>query len=182
MMMDSKVKAAQKIKQDLAVSLDKIEQQMTSLPAEQMAFANLLRARQITEEQSDFLNKSLKTVQLMMNVPTGALELYQVADKATPLRESWWVKILPLLGLIFGLFFGIFAAVYLEMNDKKIRTLKQVEMNYTVPALMLMPKFTSSLKRAVKRKRFILSAAWLRGWSAWRSAGSSHLLSPCRNA
>lgn len=152
MRMESKVRSAQKVKQDLAVSLAKTEQLMSNLPAEQMAFSKLLRAKQISEEQVDFLNKSLKTVQLMLNVPTGSLELYQVAEKSRPLREAWWVKALPLLGVIFGLFFGMFVAVYLEMNDKKIRTQKQVEMKYTIPVLMLMPELSFFSKKNSEEK------------------------------
>jgi len=161
MRMESKVRSAQKTKEDLASSLSKIEKNLGTLPAEQMVFAKMLRVKQISEEQVDFLNKAIKTLQLMLNVPTGSFELYQLSEKARPLSESIWVKGLPIIGLLLGTLLGIFFAVYLEMRDTKYRTLKEIEMEVNVPALMLVPEFSFFSKRNSKEKTlyFIRSLA-----------------------
>jgi uncharacterized protein involved in exopolysaccharide biosynthesis/Mrp family chromosome partitioning ATPase len=150
--MESKVRSAQKMKEDLAILLAKIEKNLGTLPTEQMIFAKLLRAKQISEGQVDFLNKAIETLQLMLNVPTGSFELYQLAEKAKPLSESILVKGLPFIGLIFGACLGIFASIYLEMRDKKYRTLKQIEMAYHVPPLLLIPEFSFFTKKNSKDK------------------------------
>lgn len=165
MRMESKVRSAQKTKEDLASSLAKVEKNLGTLPAEQMVFSKMLRAKQISEEQVDFLNKAIKTLQLMLNVPTGSFELYQLSEKARPLSESIWVKGLPLIGLVLGVLLGIFFAVYLEMRDTKYRTLKEIEMEVNVPALMLVPEFSFFQKEIAKKKPFISSEVWQKGWN-----------------
>ena len=107
------------MREDLTSALAKVEKDMENLPAEQMAFAKLLRTKEISEEQVQFFTKSLKTVQLMQNVPSGALDLYQVSEKAKPLKDAWWVNLLPILGLLFGLLSGLVLAIYLEMQEHK---------------------------------------------------------------
>lgn len=159
--MESKVRSAQKTKEDMAISLAKMEKKLDTLPAEQMKFAKLLRSKQISEEQVDFLNKSIKTIQLMLNVPTGSFEMYQLAEKAKPLSDSLMVKGLPFIGLIFGGLMGLFFAVFLEMRDRKYRTLKEIEMAVNAPALMLIPEFSFFTKKNSRDKTlyFIRSLA-----------------------
>jgi len=152
MRMQGKVRSAQKMKQDLSTSLAQMEKQMENLPAEQITFSKLLDAKKITEEQIQFLTKALETIQLMNNVPKGSLELYQLAEKAKPLRDAWWVNILPLLGALGGFLFGLIWAVGLEITDKKIWTPKQVELVYAIPALTVIPELTHLNKKNSEKK------------------------------
>ncbi len=138
--MQGKVRSAQKIKEDLTIALAEKEKKLENLPQEQIAFAKLLSAQKITEEQVQFLSKSIETLQLMLNVPQGSLEVYQLAEKSTNLKENWWVPLLPLLGLVVGLFMGLSCAAALEMRDKKLWTLRQIKLNYTIPPLMIIPE------------------------------------------
>lgn len=142
MRMEGKVRSAKKTKEDLALILANLEKQLETLPKDQIAFVKLLKAKEQTEEQVDFLNKSIKTIQLMSNVPTGCFEIYELAEKAKPLKDSITIKLLPLGGMIFGLAMGLLLAFYLEMHDDKIRTLKQIELLYHLPALLYMPEFS----------------------------------------
>lgn len=152
MRMQGKVRSAQKAKQDLAEDLAKMEKEMENLPSEQITFSRLLDAKKITEEQVQFLTKALETIQLMINVPKGGLELYQLAEKAKKLKDSWWVPLLPLLGAIFGLIFGLFTAIALEMTDRKIWTPKQVELAYDIPTLTLIPELSHLNKKNSEKK------------------------------
>lgn len=152
MRMQGKVRAAQKAKQDLSESVAKMEKEMENLPAEQITFSRLLDAKKITEEQVQFLTKALETIQLMINVPKGGLELYQLAEKAKKLRDSWWVPLLPLLGALAGLLFGLIGAVGQEMTDRKIWTPKQVELAYDIPTLTVIPELSHLNKKNSETK------------------------------
>ena len=137
--MQGKVRSAQKMKQDLSQAVESLEKQMETLPAEQLAFAKLLHASKMTQEEAQFLAKSADSIQLMLNVPKGSLDLYHLADKAKPLKDSWIVKILPLIGLIGGFFLGILVAAFKEMSDSKLRTPKQIEISYDIPFYTQIP-------------------------------------------
>lgn len=161
MRMQGKVRSAQKVKQDLSMALIEMEKDMENLPSEQITFSKLLDAKKITEEQVQFLTKALETIQLMMNVPKGSLELYELAEKGKPLRDSWWVQFLPLLGAIMGFLLGIFLAIALEMTDKKIWTIKQIELAYAIPPLTVIPELSHLNKGNSEKKTlfFIRSLA-----------------------
>lgn len=152
MRMQGRVRAAQKIKQDLALNLSKIEKQLANLPSQQMAFSKLLHAKQITEEQMKFLNNAVESTQLMINVPRGSIELYQLAEKALPLREGLFIELLPIIGMIFGLGFGMCCAIFLEMQDQGIWTIKQVELSYHLPCLLVIPEIPSLTKITAEDK------------------------------
>ncbi len=157
MRMESKVRSAQKVKQELSDALVVLEKELETLPADQMAFSKLLKAKQTTEERVTFLTKAVESIQLMLNVPKGGLELYQLAEKAKPLRDSWWIQILPLLGLLFGLPLGIFAALLLEMRDPHFYTVKQLDLAYALPTLAVIPQIPSlSSKNSVQKSLFFI--------------------------
>jgi len=151
--MQGKVRAAQKRRQDIAEGVARLDKDLEKLPGEQVGFAKLLQAKQITEEQMHSLNKSLEATQLLINVPRGSLELYQLANKAKPIKEgSLLVEIMPILGLIFGLGVGLGLAAWLEMNDSKLRTAKQINLAYNIPCVTLMPLFDSLNKNNAEEK------------------------------
>jgi len=139
--MEGKVRGAQKMKQDLTVAVEKLEKQLESLPAEQISFSQLLQASKLTEEDVEFLSKSIDTIQLMINVPKGSLEMNHLAEKAKPLSERWFVQLFPLLGLLFGTLFGLGLAALIEMRDTKLCTPKQVDLAYNVPLFIQIPEF-----------------------------------------
>lgn len=152
MRMQGKVRSAQKMKEDLSGSLAKIEKQGVSLPSQQMAFSKLLQNKEITEEQIKFLHNAVESTQLLLNVPKGSLELYQVADRALPLKDSFLVPLLPIIGLLFGLLFGLGSAFFLEMKDPYLRTAKQVELAYHTPCLQVIPEIPSLPKKYTEEK------------------------------
>jgi len=139
MRMQGQVRAAQKKKQDIANRVRLLENQLETVPEEQMTLARLLQQKDITESRIKNLNAAIEQTKMMINVPKGSLELYQMADQAKPLRESTTIKILPLIGLIFGFGLGVVSAVGFEMRDPRICTAKQVDIHYTLPALTQIP-------------------------------------------
>lgn len=147
MRMDGKVRSAQKMKEDLSLTVAQLEKEIGNLPAKQITFAKLLHSKQITEDELKYLNKAVDTTQLMINVPKGSIELYNYADKAKPLRDSLFVYLLPLLGFLLGAGLGSLLAIFQEMRDDKFRTIRQVELAYDVPALVSIP-YLSDLNRS----------------------------------
>jgi succinoglycan biosynthesis transport protein ExoP len=85
-------------------------------------------------------------------VPMGFFDLYELSEKAKPLKDSLIVKLFPILGMLFGLGFGIVLAIYFEMQDDKLRTLKQVDLIYNIPTLLFIPEFSFFGKRNGKEK------------------------------
>lgn len=137
--LQGKVRSAQKVKQDLTMAVAKLEKDLETLPSEQGAFSTLLQNNKITQDEVQFLHQSIDTIQLMINVPKGNLELYQLADKPKPLKDSWIIPLLPLLGLGFGLLLGLMGAAALEFRDPHLWTRKQIDLLYTIPALAQIP-------------------------------------------
>lgn len=137
--LQGKVRSAQKVKQDLTAAVAKLEKDLTTLPSEQGAFTKLLQNNKITQDEVKFLHESIDTLQLMINVPRGNLEMYQLADKPKPLKDNWMIPLFPLLGLLFGLGLGLASAAGIEMKDPHLWTRKQIDLLYTIPALAQIP-------------------------------------------
>jgi polysaccharide biosynthesis transport protein len=156
MRMQSKVRSAQKMKQDLSASVIQLEKNLETLPAQQVAFSKLLQAKQITDEQVRFLNNAVENTRLLLNVPKGSLEMYQLAEKAKPLREGLIVDLLPFLGLLFGFGTGAFLSVLLEMSDHKLRTAKEIELSYTVPCMMIIPELSFNKEDGREKTLFFI--------------------------
>ncbi len=152
--MQGKVRSAQKVREEVTRTLAKLEVQLQSLPVKQMEFLRLLESKNLIEEQVRFMAKAAEITQLMVNIPKGSIELYQLAQKASPWKDSWWVEFLPIITALFGLGFGVFISLFIETLDKKIRTPKQVSMYYTLPCLGMIPEL-KSLKPFYAEKRML---------------------------
>jgi len=156
MRMQGRVRAAEKIKQDLAETASNLDKQVNDLPSKQMMISKLLTSKQITEEQVKILNSAVENTQLMINLPKGTIEMFQVADKAKPLREGLFVNLLPLIMLFFGTIGGILISLFREMHDNHIWTAKQVSLAYTVPCLLTIPKLNLASDDAINNSLFYI--------------------------
>lgn len=138
--LQGKVLSAQRVKEQVEKRLELIETKLQTLPVKQMEFVKLLQVKELTEEQVRYMARAAETTQLMVNMPKGSVQLYQLAQKATPWKEGLWVDLLPLIGLLFGFGLGVGISFSLEMMDKKLRTPRQVDMHYAVPCLSVIPE------------------------------------------
>lgn len=150
--MEGKVRATLKMKQDLTVTVANLERELETLPEKQVVLSKLLGSKEITEGQQKFLYDAIESVQLMLNIPSGSIDLYSLADKARPLRDAWWVQILPVLGMLFGLGGGLACAIIMEMWDNKYRTAKEIELYYNLPCLGVIPLIPQLNKKNAEEK------------------------------
>lgn len=177
--LQGKVRSSQKVKQDLTAAVAKLEKDLEVLPSAQGAFTKLLQNNKITTDEIQFLHQSIDTIQLLINVPKGNLELYQLANKPKPLKDSWIIPLLPLLGLGFGLCLGLLGAAGLELRDPHLWTRKQIELLYTIPALAQIPilhnltlensneKFLFFVRVVAEKLDRIVSLLPLKGNKSW---------------
>jgi len=155
--LQGKVRSAQKVKQDIAVTASALEKKLQKLPAQQVALAQLLQTKDIIEEKLKFVNDAAEMAQLMINLPKGNVELFQLVDHADPYKDKWWVPLLPIFGMIFGFGVGISIALFLEMTDSKIRTSKEIDLGYNIPCILEIPEMRLlSFQNSEKKLRYFL--------------------------
>jgi capsular polysaccharide biosynthesis protein/cellulose biosynthesis protein BcsQ len=152
MHLQGKVRSAQKVKEEMTNHVNNLELELLKLPVQQMAFVKLYQAQDVTKEQLKDVNKAVEGAKLMVNVPKGSIELYQLATEAKPWKEGLWVDLMPLLGLLFGFGVGFMGAIFLEVLDQKIRTAKQIEMFYNIPCLGSIPELSRLTKKTAEKK------------------------------
>ncbi len=152
MRLQGRVRSAQKMKEELTNALTQLSKEMENLPNQQVAFSRLLQGKEILDEQVTFLNNSIDLTQLLLNNPRGSLGLYQLADKAYPLKEAWWVKIFPLLAGFFGFLVGLALSFFEEMRDPYFRTPKQLDKFYNLPCIGVIPEISHLNKRNAEAK------------------------------
>ena len=139
MRMQSKVRSAQKVRLEIAEATERMEVELGALPAQQVGFLKLLESKDVIQEKIVYLTKALEGARLMLNMPKGSLQLYQLAEKAKP-KDSWWVELLPIFGMFFGLGCGLFLALLLEVCDNKLRTAQEIAIQYTIPCFLTIPE------------------------------------------
>lgn len=147
-----RVKSAEKVKEKVEQRLKNIEKRLQSLPVKQMELVKLLQLKDITEEQIRYLARAGETTQLMVNMPKGSVQLYQLAQKAFPWKEGLWVDLLPLIGFLFGAGGGVCCAIFIEMMDPKLRTSRQVDMYYTIPCVSVIPELPALSRKNVEER------------------------------
>lgn len=148
--LQGKVLSAQKVMEQVVKRVAVVESKLETLPVKQMEFVKLLQVKELTEEQVRYMARAAETTQLMVNMPKGSVQLYQLAQKAQPWKEGVWVTLLPLIGLIFGFGLGLGISFFIEMMDQKIRTPRQVEMHYSVPCLAAIPELPALTRKNVE--------------------------------
>ncbi|NGX42080.1 MAG: putative tyrosine-protein kinase YveL [Chlamydiae bacterium] len=155
--LQGKVHSAQKVKEDSSEKMSELEENLTMLPVQQMAFVKLLQVKDITFDQLKFISKAIESAQIMTHIPKGSLDLYQFTTEAKPWKSGLFVELLPLLGLFFGIGVGLVVSIFLETQDSKLRTSKQIGMLYSVPCIGTIPEFPKlDNKNGKKRTLFFV--------------------------
>lgn len=135
-----KLRSAQKLKEDIEAELAKQSQALHTLPEEQGAFNRLLNSRDQLQQELAQSQVVLTNLEAMTSAGKSGIEIYQNAEKSQP-NDSLFVQLLPLLGFLFGSACGTFLVLAIELGDKHLRTIKEVESLYSPPCLTVIPEF-----------------------------------------
>lgn len=138
--LQGRVLASQKIREDMEQSAKELDQKLTKVPAEQVAFSKLLQDRRWLQEQLTFLNEAVEKTQLLLNNPRGSLAVYQFADRVKPLKDGTVVYLFPFVGALFGFLAGLALALAMEVLDKHFRTLKELSLRYSINPFLMIPQ------------------------------------------
>ena len=83
---------------------------------------------------------------MQQNLGKSDIELYHDADKAFSPENSLLYMLLPILGFIMGTGLGLGISYIMEILDSKLRTPRQVEINYNVPNIATVPEISGLTK------------------------------------
>lgn len=136
--LQGRLKAAQRLKEDLMKMRDEVAKDLDTLPQEQAELAKLVQKKMSLEVELADLESSLNAIGLMLNVRQGDIELYQLASGSQQYKRMW-VEFLPLIFLVGGFVMGLSGVILLELGDKKIRTARQVEIQTDIPVSIVIP-------------------------------------------
>lgn len=150
--LQSKVRSAEKVREEVGMRVKALELELAKLPVQQMALVKLLQSKDVTQDQLKEMNKAVELAKLMVNSPQGSIELYQLATEGKPWKQGIFIDLIPLICLLLGLGIGFLIAIFLEVNDSKIRTAKQIEMNYSMPCALTIPELSGINPRTAEHK------------------------------
>jgi len=152
-----KLRAAQKLREDMAESLARSEVEMQTLPQEQMIFAKLLQTKESTENELEQLEATLRSVDLLTSLGTSDVELYQMSDNAKSILSRWdgYQAFFPFVGFALGLLFGMGVSFVVEITDRRLCTPRQVATAYNIPCLQVVPEISRLTKRRDADKRLL---------------------------
>lgn len=156
MHLQGKVRSAQKVKQEVAIQAAKLDQELDRLPAAQITMNKLLKNKRFLEEQIHFLSNAVDNIQLLLKSPRGTVMVYRLSEKATQVKENWWIDFLPLIGGLFGFGVGLAFAFGLELKDPRLCTTRQVEQSYFFPCFGVMPRLVSLKYNAASATLFYI--------------------------
>lgn len=138
--LQARLRAAQKFKEEVAEFVEQAKQNAGKLGGLQIAFTDLMDQKANLENQLRGNTEAQRSIEIILNLGKGDIELYQAADKVFSYDTFLWVDFLPLTGFLAGIASGIGVALFLELKDTKIRTVKQIELFYKIPCLTAIPE------------------------------------------
>lgn len=137
--LQGRLRAAQRLKEDLLKMRDDVAKDLDSLPQEQAILAKLLQKKMSYDTELADLESSQNAIGLMLNVRQGDIELYQLGSGAQQYKRMW-VEFLPLIFLMGGFIMGFSGVLLYELSDNKVRTARQVEIQTDIPVSIVIPQ------------------------------------------
>lgn len=145
MTLRGRVRSAQKLRDDVAAEYAAKQKELSNLPEVQMVLTRLMTEKQTDEDNLKEAAQFVKAAETLMKVGKGDLELYMMANKATP-NQSLLAELLPLIGFVLGLLAGTTLAATMEIFDTRLRTPTEVENNYNIPCICSVPELKLYMK------------------------------------
>lgn len=154
MTMNARLRAAKKLREEMAENMRKLHEDMNKMTQVQMRLTQLVGDKIKLEEQIKSAEIKMRSLEVGQNLGKSDVELYHEADKAFSPENSILYMLLPIVGFLLGSSLGIASAFTLEFFDKKIRTPKQLEISYTVPYIACIPEM-QDLERSNAQKKLL---------------------------
>jgi Mrp family chromosome partitioning ATPase len=137
--LQGKLRSSQKRKEEAELVLMQMQQELSTLPEEQMSFVRMLHKKGMLEEQLQMAEEAIRSAEMLISLGRGDVEIYQLAETAAQ-SESKILKYLPLAGLGLGLALGLVLALVLEATNRRLCTGKEIGISYTAPCLQVIPE------------------------------------------
>ena len=127
-------------------------QKLLHIPKKQMELVGMDRDSKILNENYSFLRKRYEEAKLTVAIQTGDAQVLDIARKPkTGIGNN--AKRNLLLGVFLGLSFGVFLAFLIEMLDKTLKTIDEIE-KYGLSVLGIIPDINPDNKMNFKTRFF----------------------------
>ena len=130
--------------------ISKYEVKLEMLPGQENRFARLLREKSVYEKMFTLL---LDKREEMRMAELSKLQDIVIVDPARePVLPKGPKKLFTLLvACILGSFIGILAIFVLELNNSKYVNLDEIEQDFNIPMLSIIPKYTRTIKKKIAK-------------------------------
>lgn len=138
--MQAKLRADQKYRDEMSDIVNQLKEKASKYSSLQAPYQELMDQRRHFEFQLRNNLEAQRSIEFILSLGKGDIEIYQLADKVFSYDTYTWVYFLPLVGFLLGALAGLGTAFFIEITDKKVRTAKQLELYYNVPCLGIIPE------------------------------------------
>ena len=123
---------------NLRVELDKVQEQLNSLPSDRFRYMELERKKKINEDAYSSLYQELQRLDLSHAIEESEIQILDRAIRPTsPVNPSKMSRVL--LGGGLGFLLGVVISILMQVADNKIRTFDDVEKQLNLPVLGAIP-------------------------------------------
>jgi capsular exopolysaccharide synthesis family protein len=131
---------------ELVSRINEYDAQIGTLPAQETRMEELLREKNVHEKVFTLLLDKREEMRMAELSKLQDIVVVEPAHKASTSQR----RIHPALALIFGLVLGIGGAFVLESMNKKITNLDDVENEFNLPVLAIIPKYKKDVLKSIQ--------------------------------
>ena len=116
-----------------------VEKKYAYLPQQQLELAGFIQRRSAAMDMCQALEKSANNARIAAELDLCDFELLE-PSRSAEVSHSKVAMLLPILALVAGFIGGTVLSLALELLDSKVRTVRQIELAYSVPCLAAVAK------------------------------------------
>ncbi|MCW8810612.1 MAG: polysaccharide biosynthesis tyrosine autokinase, partial [Ignavibacteriaceae bacterium] len=133
---------------DISNIISKYEVKLGRLPSQENTFARLLREKSVYEKMFTLL---LDKREEMRVAELSKLQDIIIVDPAVkPIKPIGPRKLFTfLIAIVLGSFVGILSIFIVELKNSKLVNLDEIDMNFRIPVLSIIPKYTRAIKSKI---------------------------------
>jgi tyrosine-protein kinase Etk/Wzc len=135
---------------DIKNMMGKYEGRLSMLPAQENTFARLLREKSVYEKMFTLLLD--KREEMRMAELSKLQDIIIVDPGREPLKPVGPRRLFNfLIALLLGTFAGILAVFILELKNSKLVNLDEIEADFQIPILSILPKYTRAIVNKIEK-------------------------------